>query len=42
MADEIFTGKNKFDEKNDECSVEIFKKQSDKQPENTDMPDLVS
>ena len=40
MTDEIFTGINKFVERNDEGSLEIFTKESDKQPDSTDIPDL--
>ena len=42
MADEIFTGINNFVEKNDEGSLETFKKESDEQPDTTDMPNLES
>ena len=36
----IFTRINKFVEGNDEGSLEIFKKESDEQPDTTDMPEL--
>ena len=42
MADEIFTGINNFVEKNDEGSLETFKKESDEQLDTTDMPNLES
>ena len=42
MAGEIFTGINNFVEKNDEGSLETFKKESDEQPDTTDMPNLES
>ena len=42
MADEIFTGINKFVEENDEGGLEIFKKESDEQPYITNMPNLES
>ena len=37
---QIFTRINKFLESNDEGSLEIFKKESDQQPDTTDMPEL--
>ena len=37
---QIFTRINKFLESNDEGSLEIFKKESDEQPDTTDMPEL--
>ena len=40
IVDEIFPGINKFVEKNDEGNLEIFKKESDEQPDTTDIPDL--
>ena len=40
IVDEIFPGINKFVEKNDEGNIEIFKKESDEQPDTTDIPDL--
>ena len=42
MADEIFTGINNYVEKNDEGSLETFKKESDEQLDTTDMPNLES
>ena len=40
MTDEIFTGINTFVEQNDEGSLEIFTKESDEQPDSTDIPNL--
>ena len=40
IVDEIFPGINKFVEKNDEGNLEIFKKESDEQPDTKDIPDL--
>ena len=40
IVDEIFPGINKFVEKNDEDNLEIFKKESDEQPDTKDIPDL--
>ena len=40
IVDEIFPGINKFVEKNDEGNLEIFKKESDEQPDTADIPDL--
>ena len=37
---QIFTRINKFLESNNEVSLEIFKKESDEQPDTTDMPEL--
>ena len=37
---QIFTRINKFLESNDEGSLEIFKKESDEQPDISDMPEL--
>ena len=40
IVDEIFPGIYKFVEKNDEDNLEIFKKESDEQPDTKDIPDL--